>query len=44
MFTAAAKRYTVAEYLAFERASETKYLDGRIWARGEERDVEQKAT
>lgn len=34
MSTAAAKRYTVAEYLAFERASETKheFYDGEIFA------------
>jgi Uma2 family endonuclease len=34
MSTAAAKRYTVAEYLAFERASETKheYFNGEIFA------------
>ena len=46
MSTAATKRYTVAEYLALERASETKheFLEGRFWPLDVECDAKQKAT
>lgn len=46
MSAAAAKRYSVAEYLAWKRASETKheFLEGRFWPLDVECDARQKAT